>query len=225
MAVWRNGAVALAGLTMALPVAAAPSLPVVALVRGAHAECSGLMYAPDRVLTAAHCLDSDPAAIKVHVGIDPLAPLAVVPLLAVAPHPHYDALHKTRDLAVVMLARPVTETAAWSGAVRAAVVGETVRFVGFGHADARGHDEPVRHDGKAKVTAIEGLRLELAGAATASVQATAAAPAGGCAAGQGGRQCGWSLLLALALLVRQRRGRAAAGALQGQRQRRLGQGQ
>ncbi|MDE2363125.1 MAG: trypsin-like serine protease [Hyphomicrobiales bacterium] len=115
---------------------AAHVLMVLAQARGGAGFCSGVVVAPDVVLTAAHCVAA-PAVLRVHYRGENGAPV-LLPVRRVARHPDYraDAVAaraKSIDLALVETADPLPPTFA-PAAIGAApeTIGAEVDVAGFG---------------------------------------------------------------------------------------------
>jgi secreted trypsin-like serine protease len=149
-------------------------------VRAGDPWCTGTLVAPDRVVTAAHCVDP-PAAIFYGVLLGPTADAGYGYLgvglegrffrvARVRLHPGYDAATQANDLAVVELDQsadatpvPLLETS-----LDASDVGEALVVVGYGEAG----EEPRfrKRVGTVVVTAVDAseLRYEDAPAMTCS---------------------------------------------------------
>ena len=139
----------------ALALAAVASAPAAAIVGGSEdagplsrasimvlsargGVCSGVVVAPDAVLTAAHCV-SGASEYRVHYKGDDGQPVLLVPA-AIAVHPGYDrgavaGRRRSIDLALVRLAVPL-ESRFQSAALAAEAVasGDPVTFAGYGVA-------------------------------------------------------------------------------------------
>ena len=96
--------------------------------------CTGTALAPDLVLTAAHCV-----ARKERYEVRPYQTGALIPVRAVALHPHfnfasYAASRATADIALVKLAAPLPDVIvpAALAAARRVKIGETLTIAGFG---------------------------------------------------------------------------------------------
>jgi secreted trypsin-like serine protease len=117
--------------------------------------CSGTLIASDVVLTAGHCLEqTKPTEVAVYVGDDPTVDIAdhVYMVDQVLVHPSYDSYALTDDIALLRLARDVTEAAPVphlpaSLALGAADVGGILNFAGFGQTENGTYDLRLQVDG------------------------------------------------------------------------------
>lgn len=117
----------------------------VGLLAGKSGFCTATLVAPDAVLTAAHCVDTDPQTF--HLGKsgatywDTLAKSKAHRVAEIVVHPSFDASDVCSgglDLAVVRLAEPVADVAPARIAARSAH-SERCTIVGFGyHRDEGG---------------------------------------------------------------------------------------
>lgn len=112
--------------------------------------CTGTLIAPDVILTAAHCLDTNggngpnystmsPSSLAIYVGDDPsqdiLQHLYLVDETLI--HPSYNRRRLTNDIALVRLRGPVSEADPVSAlpaslGFTGADVGQSMNFAGFG---------------------------------------------------------------------------------------------
>ena len=148
--------------------------PFVAKVGG----CTATLVAPDRVLTAAHCVAGfNPTGLLVYVGVDPVKNRKApgVAALGFSVHPGYKLSFPfakkspinaiaVDDVALVMLAEPVTRVAPVRVAGRSDAAlerpGRTARLLGYGLLQAPSRTAPPRrarlHEGAVTVLSRAG---------------------------------------------------------------------
>jgi secreted trypsin-like serine protease len=111
----------------------------VVLIRSARgARCTGIVLAPDIVLTAAHCT-SDATELTVYRSAE--AGAESYKVIAVAAHPQYDARGYAKsqaavDLALLKLALPLSDPVPVAMRDRVPLPGERFLVAGFGDAAA-----------------------------------------------------------------------------------------
>lgn len=121
--------------------------------------CSGTLIRSDVVLTAAHCLDTArggrtfstmaPGSLAIYVGDRPATDLLshVYGVVETVIHPSYDRRALRNDIALVRLARPITEAVTpvpelpASLGFSSADIGSLVDFAGFGDTEDGGFGE------------------------------------------------------------------------------------
>jgi len=118
-------------------------------------ECSGMLVAPQVVLTAAHCV-SPGTLPEVHVG----SPVGSGRFIAVAQairHPAFDDTTHAFDLAVLLLAEPaeIAPVALPTATLDASFVGASVRVVGFGVEATGALADGMRRSGTMQISAID----------------------------------------------------------------------
>jgi uncharacterized protein (TIGR03382 family) len=114
----------------------ANEFPDVVLVAGWTGTCSGVLVAPDVVLTAGHCSEIDPQAVLVG-SIDYAVPNGR--LFAIAKLVAYPDWQHSFDVAVVVLAEPVADVVPRALDDDCAPTdGSDLRVVGFGLVDPGG---------------------------------------------------------------------------------------
>ncbi len=110
--------------------------PDVVLVAGWTGMCSGVLVAPDVVLTAGHCSEIDPQAVlvgSIDYGVPNGRLISIAKLIA------YPDWQHAFDVAVVVLAEPVANVAPRAIGDDCVVVdGSELRVVGFGLTDPGG---------------------------------------------------------------------------------------
>lgn len=133
-------------------------------LRGAIPFCSGVLVAPDVVLTAAHCAALHPAHdVEVFAGADAsLGSGAFAAVASLTLHPAYDPATDADDLALLRLASPLSiAPVKIATTLDASIVGASVRVVGFGVDRADGVAGPKR-SGTATVTSLGAQTLRYA---------------------------------------------------------------
>ncbi len=104
---------------------------------GGTAMCTGTVIGPSTVLTAAHCLRTNPPWVKFHVGRDWRSPLFTYDSTSWDLHPFYGVGQVTHDIAVIHLTKdPLADGVAFLRSHLAPVQsldGRLVQAVGYGH--------------------------------------------------------------------------------------------
>jgi hypothetical protein len=166
----------------------------VVLIRSARgARCTGIVLAPDIVLTAAHCT-SDATELTVYRSTE--AGAESYKVIAVAAHPQYDARGYVKsqaavDLALLKLALPLSDPGPVVMRERVPLPGERFLVAGFGDA-AAGSSAGLGALQTATLTAIgepSSLQLRLADPAS---HGGAVAGLGSCRGDSGGPVFEWS---------------------------------
>lgn len=132
--------------------------PAVVLLEGGPVRCTGVLVAPDVVLTAAHCrAQDDPLAIRVRAEGRALG------LRDAVAHPEADDT-ATHDLALLLLEEPLATAPVpldRAGAIAAAPP-VAVRIVGFGVTAAGGEDDGTKREGTSVTSDVTEGFVELA---------------------------------------------------------------
>lgn len=137
---------------------------VVGLMRGGALTCSGTLFGPSVVVTAAHCVDVFVPEVAVF-GFDPGRPSDRVEVLRVHAHPAYERATLEHDIAVVELAYDVDVSPAYlpTRPITEEWIGAQARIVGFG-APGAGAAGPLRkREGFSRIAALDHTRFELGG--------------------------------------------------------------
>jgi secreted trypsin-like serine protease len=184
-------AAALVGETQVAQDVVAQKVVLLRSARGAH--CAGIVLARNIVLTAAHCT-SDATELAVYRITETSAESDKV--IAVAPHPQYDARSYAKsqaavDLALLKLALPLSDPGLVVMRERVPLPGERLLVAGFGDA-AAGSSARFGELQTATLTAIgepSSLQLRLADPAS---HGGAVAGLGSCRGDSGGPVFEWS---------------------------------
>ncbi|MCS6799744.1 MAG: S1 family peptidase [Myxococcota bacterium] len=137
---------------------------VVALIRARALMCSGVLVAPDAVLTAGHCVDLVmPDAVV--FGAFPGRPTRRVTVTSVHVHPDYDRTSLSHDIAVVRLAEDVDvqPTELPRRDLDEHDQGAQVRLVGFGLAEDGTTENLRKRQGFARIAVVDAGRFRIDG--------------------------------------------------------------
>ncbi|WP_224364396.1 S1 family peptidase [Hyalangium versicolor] len=133
---------------------------VVALRTGEEVFCSGVLMAPDVVMTAAHCV-AVTRNLSVLVGSGPAG--EVIPVTEVHLHPTYVPATLENDIALVRLERAVADAPRWSViSLEDSWEGKPLRIIGFGKISREDEGTPMKHTGSAVLAGLQDTRLSVA---------------------------------------------------------------
>lgn len=142
---------------------------MVAILGDGQLACSGVLVASRVVLTAAHCVFSDPydtstpfEGMSVAVGFDAHAPSARLDVVSVWVHPDWSLWFDAHDLAALTLSEtaPVTPAPILSACLRPVSVGERVRVAGYGSEGAAEQASGARLEASTTVQSVQRWTFE-----------------------------------------------------------------
>jgi hypothetical protein len=121
-------------------------------------ECTATLVAPRVVVTAAHCLGSNPPNVfQVFFGASFDDGGVLIPVVGGRAHPSWDAATHANDIAVLVLESDAPSTITpipMRTAALPGLTGSPVRMVGFGVTDVDANTTGVRRSGIGRVTAV-----------------------------------------------------------------------
>lgn len=150
---------------------------VVALLSSGQAYCTGTVVGDRWVLTAAHCLQLMTPS-QVYLGTRPSADGQRLQVARTVIHPRFSFIGLQDDIGLVELVEraPVEPLPLMEQPLDPAIVGSTVRLVGFGTTSSTDTDPPLKRTGMAKISALDAQKLTLQAAPSQTCLTDSGAP-------------------------------------------------